>query len=224
MANTKEKILLISLNLFAKFGYEAVSMKDIADKLGITKGALYKHYKNKQDIFNSIVGLATDKGLSRLLSLFLLVLANGDLSMVSNKAIIIDKPKKLSIYHKENISLEKIDFSLVLSIAEFWTYNEVEVEERKWCIKEFQDEHGDLYNALALTNGWISSKGNPCITMFVLCKELQEDGYVLDEDFIKENKKDIMLITPEDINNKNGSDNRFGIIYLGNPDDWDIWA
>ena len=60
--------------------------------------------------------------------------------------------------------------------------------------------------------------------MFVLCKELQEDGYVLDEDFIKENKKDIMLITPEDINNKNGSDNRFGIIYLGNPDDRDIWA
>lgn len=178
----------------------------------------------KSDIFNSIVSLATDKGLSSLLSLFLLALANGDLSMVSNKAIIIDKPKKLSIYHKENISFEKFDFSIGMSIAEFWTYKDVEREERKWCIKEFQDEYGDLYNALALTNGTISEKGNPCITMFVLCKELQEDGYVLDKDFIKENKNDIMLITPEDINNKNGSDNRFGIIYLANPDDWDIWA
>ncbi|MGN0114469.1 MAG: TetR/AcrR family transcriptional regulator [Acutalibacteraceae bacterium] len=55
MNNTKEKILCISLELFAKDGYEAVSVSMIASKLGITKGALYKHYKNKRDIFDSIV-------------------------------------------------------------------------------------------------------------------------------------------------------------------------
>lgn len=55
MTDTKEKILITALNLFASDGYEAVSVSTIAGKLGMTKGALYKHYKNKQDIFDSIV-------------------------------------------------------------------------------------------------------------------------------------------------------------------------
>ena len=45
--NTKEKILLISLHLFAQNGYEATSVADIAEAVGVTKGALYKHFKNK---------------------------------------------------------------------------------------------------------------------------------------------------------------------------------
>lgn len=52
--NTKEKILVTALRLFAVYGYEAVSVSQIAGELGITKGALYKHYKNKRDIFNCI--------------------------------------------------------------------------------------------------------------------------------------------------------------------------
>ncbi|MGM9551511.1 MAG: TetR/AcrR family transcriptional regulator [Clostridia bacterium] len=55
MADTKENILMTSLRLFARDGYEAVSVSTIAGELGMTKGALYKHYKNKRDIFNSIV-------------------------------------------------------------------------------------------------------------------------------------------------------------------------
>lgn len=55
MANTKEKILQAALNLFAKDGYEAVSVSMIAGALGITKGALYKHYANKRAIFDSII-------------------------------------------------------------------------------------------------------------------------------------------------------------------------
>lgn len=55
MSDTKEKILLTALQLFARDGYEAVSVRTIAEKLGMTKGALYRHYKNKRDIFDSIV-------------------------------------------------------------------------------------------------------------------------------------------------------------------------
>ena len=55
MADTKENILHTALRLFARDGYEAASVSDIAGELGITKGALYRHYKNKQDIFDSIV-------------------------------------------------------------------------------------------------------------------------------------------------------------------------
>ena len=55
MTGTKEKILLAALRLFAENGYEAVSVSDIAGELGITKGALYKHYRSKRDIFDSIL-------------------------------------------------------------------------------------------------------------------------------------------------------------------------
>ena len=46
---------MTSLHLFARDGYEAVSVSTISGELGMTKGALYKHYKNKRDIFDSIV-------------------------------------------------------------------------------------------------------------------------------------------------------------------------
>ncbi len=55
MGGTKERILLTALRLFARDGYEAASVSDIAGELGMTKGALYKHYRNKRDIFESIL-------------------------------------------------------------------------------------------------------------------------------------------------------------------------
>ena len=53
--DTKERILETALELFAQSGYLGTSMSDIAEKLGITKGALYKHYTSKQEILDSIV-------------------------------------------------------------------------------------------------------------------------------------------------------------------------
>ena len=55
MAGTKENILQTALRLFARDGYEAVSVSAIAGELGMTKGALYKHYKSKRDLFDHIV-------------------------------------------------------------------------------------------------------------------------------------------------------------------------
>ena len=56
MGNRKEEILIVALHLFARDGYEAVSVSQIAGELDITKGALYRHYKSKRDIFDCIVG------------------------------------------------------------------------------------------------------------------------------------------------------------------------
>lgn len=53
--NTKNRILETALELFAQSGYSGTSMNDIAKRLGITKGALYKHYAGKQEILDSIV-------------------------------------------------------------------------------------------------------------------------------------------------------------------------
>ena len=55
MSNRKEEILIVALHLFARDGYEAVSVSQIAGELDMTKGALYRHYKGKRDIFDCIV-------------------------------------------------------------------------------------------------------------------------------------------------------------------------
>ncbi|MEG0575549.1 MAG: helix-turn-helix domain-containing protein [Anaerovoracaceae bacterium] len=52
---TKEKILEVSLKLFAEKGYSSVYVGEIAQAVGIKAPSLYKHYKNKQEIFDSCI-------------------------------------------------------------------------------------------------------------------------------------------------------------------------
>lgn len=54
-ATTKERIIEEALTLFAAKGYEGTSVKNIADAVGIKDSSLYKHYKSKKDIFDTIV-------------------------------------------------------------------------------------------------------------------------------------------------------------------------
>lgn len=53
--STKQRILLEALKLFAKKGYEAVSVEEIATAVGIKAPSLYKHYKSKQALFDAIL-------------------------------------------------------------------------------------------------------------------------------------------------------------------------
>ncbi len=56
----KQRILEEALQLFAQNGYTGTSMNDIAAKLGVTKAALYKHYKSKQEILDCIIAKAAE--------------------------------------------------------------------------------------------------------------------------------------------------------------------
>ena len=58
--NTKQTILNEALELFSTRGYDGVTVADIADAVGIKAASLYKHYKCKQDIFDSILMQAAD--------------------------------------------------------------------------------------------------------------------------------------------------------------------
>ena len=53
--DTKEKIFNVSLDLFSKHGYDGVSIRQIAGKVGIKESSIYNHYKNKQAILTSIL-------------------------------------------------------------------------------------------------------------------------------------------------------------------------
>jgi len=50
---TRERIQSIALELFAEQGYEKTSLREIAERLGVTKAALYYHFRSKEDIVRS---------------------------------------------------------------------------------------------------------------------------------------------------------------------------
>lgn len=65
---TKERIFEVATELFAKEGYNIVSMRDIAKKVGITEGAIYRHYENKEAILDDIFDTYTRTHVNFLIS------------------------------------------------------------------------------------------------------------------------------------------------------------
>jgi AcrR family transcriptional regulator len=55
--DTRTRIQEIALRLFTEQGYEATSLREIAEELGVTKAALYYHFKTKDDIVASLADL-----------------------------------------------------------------------------------------------------------------------------------------------------------------------
>ncbi|WP_030490395.1 TetR/AcrR family transcriptional regulator [Micromonospora chokoriensis] len=52
---TRERIKAVALELFTEQGYEKTSLREIAERLNVTKAALYYHFKSKDDIVASFV-------------------------------------------------------------------------------------------------------------------------------------------------------------------------
>jgi AcrR family transcriptional regulator len=132
--------MLAALKLFAKDGYEAVSVSAIAGRLGITKGALYKHYKNKRDIFDSIVAHMRERDMERAKEFG-----------VPERSFSIGTAEAY-----RNTSMEKIK---TFSIAQFryWTEDEFASSFRKMLTLE-QYRNRDMANLLRqyLTGGVIA--------------------------------------------------------------------
>jgi AcrR family transcriptional regulator len=53
--NNKDKIFNVSIDLFSKFGYDGVSIRQIASEVGIKESSIYNHYKSKEAILDSIL-------------------------------------------------------------------------------------------------------------------------------------------------------------------------
>jgi AcrR family transcriptional regulator len=53
-SGTREKIQAVALELFAEHGYEKTSLREIAERLDVTKAALYYHFNTKEDIVVSL--------------------------------------------------------------------------------------------------------------------------------------------------------------------------
>ena len=63
--NTKQEILEAALDLFSVQGFEATSLSQIADAVGIRKASLYSHFENKQAILDALVRDVLDRHAQR---------------------------------------------------------------------------------------------------------------------------------------------------------------
>jgi AcrR family transcriptional regulator len=53
--DTRARIQQVAVELFTEHGYEGTSLREIAERLDVTKAALYYHFKSKEDIVRSLV-------------------------------------------------------------------------------------------------------------------------------------------------------------------------
>lgn len=59
--STKQEILEVSLDLFSTYGYEATSVSQIAEAVGIRKASLYSHFSSKQEILDALLATVLDQ-------------------------------------------------------------------------------------------------------------------------------------------------------------------
>lgn len=128
MKTSRENMLLVALRLFAQKGYEATSIFDIAQELQITKGAIYKHFKNKQDILDAIISKMEEND-QRFAEQFIMPIHV--LSLEEKEA-----------YQKVTIK-QVIDFSLAMFT--YWTEDEFASLFRKMLtIEQYHDKKMNL--------------------------------------------------------------------------------
>ncbi len=68
--NTKERILEASLRLFSQKGIRETTIKDIAKEVGITEGAIYRHFESKEEIILGLFKVYSEDLYNRLVSAF----------------------------------------------------------------------------------------------------------------------------------------------------------
>ena len=158
MSDTKEKILLTALRLFARDGYEAVSVSAIAGELGMTKGALYKHYKNKRDIFDSIVARMFQVDAER-----------------SRQYEVPEEQFDQSPAAYEDVSLENIRRFTLAQFA-FWTEDEFASDFRKMLtLEQYRSaEMAELYSSCLVAG--------PVAYMEDIFREMISSGILKDAD------------------------------------------
>lgn len=90
--NTKQKIIDVSIDLFSKKGYDSVSLRQIAEEVGIKKSSIYSHFSSKEAILMEIFNYFTN------LFEYDTLLNDRDLVLDENNDILLESPELF--YHK----------------------------------------------------------------------------------------------------------------------------
>jgi AcrR family transcriptional regulator len=58
LSNTRDNLVKVSFNLFMQNSYKEVTIKEIVDKAGVSQGAFFHYFKNKEQLFLEIVEMS----------------------------------------------------------------------------------------------------------------------------------------------------------------------
>lgn len=53
--NLKHELIAMALSVCAELGWEAVNMRDLANRIGVSHTALYRHFKNKEELLAEVI-------------------------------------------------------------------------------------------------------------------------------------------------------------------------
>lgn len=98
--NTKEKIFDVSLDLFSKKGYDSVSLREIAEEVGIKKSSIYSHYSSKEAILMDIFEYFTD------LFKYDELLNSKDLILTADNEVLLENPELF--YHQGSEAIKEM--------------------------------------------------------------------------------------------------------------------
>jgi len=101
---TQKTIELVASELFARKGFGATSLDDIAEALGATKGALYYHVRNKEEILRLIyltVLTASEEPLRRIVEADLPPLEKLRRAVEHQTAIAADRSPAMTVFYRE---------------------------------------------------------------------------------------------------------------------------
>jgi AcrR family transcriptional regulator len=105
---TREDLLASAERLFITSGFHATSIDDIAHAAGFTKGAVYAHFKNKEDVFIALTEQRWDEQLARVRAA-LDTLATS--SAVQRSASFVDLTREL-LWHDPDWQLLALEFNV----------------------------------------------------------------------------------------------------------------
>ncbi len=135
---TREKILFESLNLFSVKGYDPVTVREIASAVGIKESSLYNHFKNKQDIFDSLINIYS----TRWEEIF------NQIQLTDEEGRIVPDERTVNMY-KDMTNEEFV--KIAGSIYDYYMTDEINVKLRKiLTIEQYRNKHlSDLFRKIS---------------------------------------------------------------------------
>lgn len=155
---TKDRILEVAGDEFAKYGFNAVSMNDLVKKLDVNKATIYYHFKDKKSLYHEVIKGVMENSNSNIKSIFM---GNKDANTLFRSYI-----NAIILTIKENsnvvpIALREIanygadiDESLIPFIKEEINYLQMVVN--KLDLKD-EYKHMNIYTLFAFINGSIKT-------------------------------------------------------------------
>ena len=162
--DTKHRILDEALTLFSEKGYANVYVNDIAERVGIKAPSLYKHYKNKQAIFDAIIDEMNNRFMEQAGALNINGMdptKDADIYKNMNEESMIELGKNLFLYYLHDDYTKR--FRKMLTIEQFHDKELANVYQQQYY--EMPLSYQSMLLGLMVAQGVLSTDNVPIMTL-----------------------------------------------------------